>query len=123
MGGEEHYPGKGERFLDLDRHAEVTVVERIEGPAEQRGGWPLRAQLRPDLAVPEGDELCVITSYSIHYTKLYEGVSVTVVPASPVGAVEAKAVAAAIRNVITSYSIHYTKLYDSFPLLHASFLQ
>ena len=40
----------------------------------------------------------VITSYSIHYTKLYEAVS-------------ARAIGWP-RPVITSYSIHYTKLYD-----------
>ena len=43
----------------------------------------------------------VITSYSIHYTKLYERHMRPDVDAS-----------ARIRPVITSYSIHYTKLYD-----------
>ena len=54
---------------------------------------------------------CVITSYSIHYTKLYDVrgrldddlVLVVVLQAERV---------VAVTPVITSYSIHYTKLYD-----------
>ena len=55
----------------------------------------------------------VITSYSIHYTKLYEA------DRRPEGLVvgfEHCELQAAIKtfldDVITSYSIHYTKLYD-----------
>ena len=46
----------------------------------------------------------VITSYSIHYTKLYEALRL-----ARLGRLGAEAVDEA---VITSYSIHYTKLYD-----------
>ena len=73
-------------------------------------------------------ELRVITSYSIHYTKLYEPVPnslskrpdclddiqsgqnspLRIVFMSDWGAEE---------GVITSYSIHYTKLYDIAPML------
>ena len=63
------------------------------------------------------DQDCVITSYSIHYTKLYDGLgipehlaryrpgvrilTVTILPED------------SFPDVITSYSIHYTKLYET----------
>ena len=47
----------------------------------------------------------VITSYSIHYTKLYDGGAGI--------AHQALRGAAGRDSVITSYSIHYTKLYES----------
>ena len=59
----------------------------------------------------------VITSYSIHYTKLYDGrlhtiralhfILVTVIASSTI-----ISNSALTNYVITSYSIHYTKLYD-----------
>ena len=62
----------------------------------------------------------VITSYSIHYTKLYEQslVKVTemvpffspVMPMTPV--TSPRATVSFLTYVITSYSIHYTKLYE-----------
>ena len=52
--------------------------------------------------------LFVITSYSIHYTKLYD----TAPPARRAGGPRADAVTAGL-FVITSYSIHYTKLYET----------
>ena len=60
----------------------------------------------------------VITSYSIHYTKLYEIKSFPMATPggySPVdvyvnGAQSASGIISII--VITSYSIHYTKLYE-----------
>ena len=57
----------------------------------------------------------VITSYSIHYTKLYELASLR--QSSPLftlgtGAEVMKRVDFRNVGVITSYSIHYTKLYD-----------
>ena len=58
----------------------------------------------------------VITSYSIHYTKLYD---VTI--AEPVGIIcgivptTNPTSTAIFKSVITSYSIHYTKLYDDRP--------
>ena len=51
--------------------------------------------------VPQNQSpISVITSYSIHYTKLYEDVliAITYLP---------------LVYVITSYSIHYTKLYEN----------
>ena len=48
----------------------------------------------------------VITSYSIHYTKLYEVVSVDTDGAKVEEILDQV-------FVITSYSIHYTKLYDT----------
>ena len=58
----------------------------------------------------------VITSYSIHYTKLYELFTLFFgrtfcAGACPLGAIQDLVVVKPI--VITSYSIHYTKLYDS----------
>ena len=50
----------------------------------------------------------VITSYSIHYTKLYEDMGIE--PYLISGALVA---VQAQRFVITSYSIHYTKLYEN----------
>ena len=74
----------------------------------------------------------VITSYSIHYTKLYEEVSSGTVRQAAsledsfeaVQGIDESALdvangisslldAVEISSVITSYSIHYTKLYDS----------
>ena len=59
----------------------------------------------------------VITSYSIHYTKLYEWCAGTVQPCSRPPVVSQRlAPRSAMRppsGVITSYSIHYTKLYES----------
>ena len=56
----------------------------------------------------------VITSYSIHYTKLYDFLR-NFVPdfIGTVNTVEQEN--AARSRVITSYSIHYTKLYDIMP--------
>ena len=82
----------------------------------------------------------MITSYSIHYTKVYDGAPRD--PASlvdgderaifkTIGDGELFAIAGSVRKakpkgakrtllVITSYSIHYTKLYDGAPggILH-----
>ena len=67
----------------------------------------------------------VITSYSIHYTKLYEGAlglggrAVDLVAQHHVGEdgplAQQEVVGAPVEDVgvITSYSIHYTKLYDA----------
>ena len=86
-----------------------------------------------DLAIPAGGATAgeggktesVITSYSIHYTKLYDQPRVnaiwftsrlpkvlSVFPPSPAVAPPA----GIARSVITSYSIHYTKLYENSPL-------
>ena len=54
----------------------------------------------------------VITSYSIHYTKLYEQVFVLEEVEQQVGRLAALIGLDAQDGVITSYSIHYTKLYD-----------
>ena len=53
----------------------------------------------------------VITSYSIHYTKLYELPRVAPLD-SKSSASTNSATLASKGNVITSYSIHYTKLYE-----------
>ena len=53
----------------------------------------------------------VITSYSIHYTKLYEVTSTPALLRKSSGVT-----ASTSSNVITSYSIHYTKLYELFLL-------
>ena len=58
--------------------------------------------------VPEVDG-CVITSYSIHYTKLYESNDVCILRTDGTMQIYKKGA-----FVITSYSIHYTKLYDSY---------
>ena len=73
----------------------------------------------------------VITSYSIHYTKLYDGLpSLLMALASQAASLshflmnDALAAPAsglpslltALDSVITSYSIHYTKLYDALAL-------
>ena len=66
----------------------------------------------------------VITSYSIHYTKLYEWAvfcmtgwmfSLLVAAAFPRTGIGLKRLSTAreTRTVITSYSIHYTKLYEA----------
>ena len=75
--------------------------------------------------------MSVITSYSIHYTKLYEGWFYVWVPDwanhviinANAGSVQtselilngtnAWVTITDAENVITSYSIHYTKLYES----------
>ena len=56
---------------------------------------------------------CVITSYSIHYTKLYEN-TVSIRFGLDIGSTTVKCVALDQDKVIviTSYSIHYTKLYE-----------
>ena len=51
----------------------------------------------------------VITSYSIHYTKLYDWYALSSRIAE---LVIIDALWTAVAFVITSYSIHYTKLYD-----------
>ena len=57
----------------------------------------------------EGQGKLVITSYSIHYTKLYDYTS-----QGHFRAVECDITFIDVAiNVITSYSIHYTKLYDA----------
>ena len=65
------------------------------------------------------DAFHVITSYSIHYTKLYDdGLRGTSRPwqLDPVplfiSGEEWSVIEAGLMHVITSYSIHYTKLYD-----------
>ena len=72
----------------------------------------------------------VITSYSIHYTKLYDlraklkpepALNINLINASAEEVKDlqllpqsfAKAYELAINSVITSYSIHYTKLYEN----------
>ena len=52
----------------------------------------------------------VITSYSIHYTKLYEDDQRRVLSRRPLDLNESSGKIQT--DVITSYSIHYTKLYD-----------
>ena len=58
----------------------------------------------------------VITSYSIHYTKLYEALAAVEGRDDAIGKDKILELMAAvdeyIPTVITSYSIHYTKLYD-----------
>ena len=54
----------------------------------------------------EVELLTVITSYSIHYTKLYD-----VLPFEQAAEILKKTEHMCV-IVITSYSIHYTKLYD-----------
>ena len=62
--------------------------------------------------------MIVITSYSIHYTKLYDGLHFSqpmefmLSSRLPTPSLLNKSRAIAI--VITSYSIHYTKLYDAY---------
>ena len=65
-------------------------------------------------------EYIVITSYSIHYTKLYEIYRTSRAPERRmfkvfVGNMNDDDVEAYVNRVITSYSIHYTKLYELFP--------
>ena len=61
----------------------------------------------------------VITSYSIHYTKLYDTILPLQAPQRPLrqlygSASPARRAAESIGSpVITSYSIHYTKLYEA----------
>ena len=57
-----------------------------------------------------GKDIVVITSYSIHYTKLYE----KVMESFHFKSLIFKIVFFLMKNVITSYSIHYTKLYDGY---------
>ena len=60
--------------------------------------------------------IIVITSYSIHYTKLYERTSRKVLfTQAGLRLVEQARRVLAEARVITSYSIHYTKLYDDCP--------
>ena len=56
--------------------------------------------------------IIVITSYSIHYTKLYDPSSIVVIVAF--SRLSAKVISSELlsSSVITSYSIHYTKLYE-----------
>ena len=56
----------------------------------------------------------VITSYSIHYTKLYDIVTNTpeVLSDATAELTMMLMLGAGVSGVITSYSIHYTKLYD-----------
>ena len=70
-------------------------------------------------AVVVGDGERVITSYSIHYTKLYDLPDARPLPRFPLG-VPRRGPADPVRGlprrggtVITSYSIHYTKLYEA----------
>ena len=51
----------------------------------------------------------VITSYSIHYTKLYEGKGIGLRLGVKTSGCSGMAY---VLDVITSYSIHYTKLYE-----------
>ena len=56
----------------------------------------------------------VITSYSIHYTKLYENAIYKVCVQDILATIQSIRIfcTTVILGVITSYSIHYTKLYD-----------
>ena len=109
-----------EELLDADVEGEAQYEARLR--------LPLALLRRASCWVNAGDvahsaDARVITSYSIHYTKLYE------VPknskSSPCGMTRnsfiprRKASISGIRNenvfVITSYSIHYTKLYELGP--------
>ena len=69
--------------------------------------------------MPDPGRELVITSYSIHYTKLYElpvG-QLSDVVTTPFGfhlvEVEERRAQRDVPFVITSYSIHYTKLYEA----------
>ena len=88
--------------------------------------WPRRVRLfvlfplaahAVDHVLHQGN---VITSYSIHYTKLYDMKRETSLPyKGPDGKIYAvyfKLGENVDSGVITSYSIHYTKLYEPFPL-------
>ena len=61
-------------------------------------------------------QLSVITSYSIHYTKLYDLILATTeihkIPATVLSRCQRYEFRRIPVNVITSYSIHYTKLYE-----------
>ena len=74
-------------------------------------GCGYECQRRDDHLIPRSH---VITSYSIHYTNLYDGkvlITTVIYPTPPQSKLEqSKAVIKAL--VITSYSIHYTKLYE-----------
>ena len=54
----------------------------------------------------------VITSYSIHYTKLYDSSTTSRNSSSSPAESSAKLFTKLSGFVITSYSIHYTKLYE-----------
>ena len=54
---------------------------------------------------------CVITSYSIHYTKLYDQFHPLAIEDCMLHVMQRPK----IDFVITSYSIHYTKLYEHYP--------
>ena len=55
-------------------------------------------------------DILVITSYSIHYTKLYDACLLNFLREKPLVAVMLFFMKEC--SVITSYSIHYTKLYE-----------
>ena len=78
-------------------------------------------ELSADMLIVGGggkSQFCVITSYSIHYTKLYEAPREDAnnrrgfVGCVPAYKIAGGAAAQGKSLVITSYSIHYTKLYE-----------
>ena len=119
LGAEYFYPASSVKLF-----AAVAALERLHELAEETGK-PVGPDadggdvlLRADDVLQRGDELVgdVITSYSIHYTKLYdvEGARVSDDDRRGLHSYHRLAnVLFIVGDVITSYSIHYTKLYDA----------
>ena len=101
-------------------HAELTEYERDELEEEESESIPADPNVRNfSFALVAGQiyyrensrmdkREVVITSYSIHYTKLYENTFHQQMGKKDL-LIKFKY---AVNVVITSYSIHYTKLYD-----------
>ena len=67
-------------------------------------------------SVPTSNWAWCITSYSIHYTKLYDGTCDRLPTGKEAQKPSAVGQFESASSVITSYSIHYTKLYE-YPLM------
>ena len=80
---------------------EVMKISELDDILTPQGKAPVDSSLRE----------IVITSYSIHYTKLYDDGKQASGNGGRITRQEGCAFRA-IRHVITSYSIHYTKLYE-----------
>ena len=96
----------------LDQVAQIITFGKLQARAVLRDvGRVLQ------MPYSQVDRICklVITSYSIHYTKLYENRHADDLPLG--GRVQAELRVADRLLVITSYSIHYTKLYDATSVL------
>ena len=81
-------------------NGEVIIVDEFTGRTMPGRRWS--DGLHQAVEAKEGVKI-VITSYSIHYTKLYDAAHT-----DPARGRDQDQV-----RVITSYSIHYTKLYES----------